>query len=79
MKILLIKPMPYYWQNDECLTLNNWYEGNLTPTIYDPNTYLPVSPSYIVICNDGKLRKFDSELFITQEELRNKKLAELGI
>ena len=47
--------------------------------MYDPNTYLPVPPSYIVICNDGKLRKFDSEFFITQEELRNKKLAELGI
>jgi hypothetical protein len=72
MKLLLIKPMPYYWQN-------SWYEGDLTPTMYDPNTYLPVSQSYIVRCDDGKLRKFDSEFFITQEELRDKKLNELGI
>ena len=79
MKILLIKSMPYYWQNDECLTLNNWYEGDLVPTIYDPYSLLPVTPSYIVICNDGKCRKFDSELFITKEELRDKNLKELGI
>ncbi len=46
MRIYLIKEFwDEYW--NEVLPVNNWYEGDLTPRIYDPqtlkpsNTYLP--------------------------------------
>ena len=84
MKLYLIKkithtPWPYNKTYDDILTLNNWYEGDLTPTMYDPQTLQPSNPYYIVKCNDGKCRKILAEYFITQEELRDKKLKELDI
>ena len=65
------------------LTLGNSYEGDLTPTIIDPNTYLPAPPSYVIKCDDGMFRKFDAEFFITEQEWkqmnRENKLKEIGI
>ena len=72
----------YGWIGSRFLTPNNWYEGELTPTVYDAVTFQPTAPSYIVRCNDGKLRKVDSSYFITEEEwcdIRDKKLNDLGI
>jgi len=47
--------------------------------MYDPQTLQPISPSYVVKCNDGFIRKVDAEYFITQEEWRERKLNELNI
>jgi hypothetical protein len=87
MKLVLIK-VPWQSNNlntkikdygSELLTLGETYEGELTPTIYDPQTLQPASPSYVVKCNDDNFRKVDAKYFITLEELREKKLNELGI
>jgi hypothetical protein len=50
------------------------YEGDFTPTIYDPQTLKPSEPSYTIKCDDGKYRKFMTEHFLTLEEYRNQKL-----
>ena len=78
MKLILIKKINKIgW--DKVLTLNHCYEGDLTPTIYNPQTLQPAPPYYVVKCNDDKFRKVDGEYFITLEEFRDKKLNELGI
>jgi hypothetical protein len=69
---------------DAYLNIGNIYEGELCPVIYDPyksspGNLQPVPPSYIIKCNDGKLRKVDASFFLTSEEMRNEKLNELGI
>ena len=56
------------------LTLGKWYNGELTPTMYDPQTLQPADPSYIVTCDDGKMRKVDAKHFITLEEWRGSQL-----
>lgn len=61
------------------LIYGNIYEYELTPTTYDPNTYKPGKPSYVVKCEDGKFRKYDTEHFIDIQEVREQKLKELGI
>jgi len=61
------------------LIMGKMYECEITPTIYDPNTYNPAKPSYVVTCEDGKFRKYDADHFITLTELRETKLNELGI
>jgi hypothetical protein len=65
------------------LTLGNSYEGDLTPNMINPNTYLPAPPSYVIKCDDGMFRKFDAEFFITEQEWkqmnRENKLKEIGI
>jgi hypothetical protein len=53
------------------------YDGELTPTMYDPNTFQPAKPHYIIKCDDGKFRKFMAEHFITLEEWREKQLEKL--
>ena len=63
----------------QVLPVNNWYEGELTPTIYDPQTLQPAPPAYIVKCSDGKFRKVGGEYFLTQEQWRERQLIELGI
>ncbi len=78
MRIYLIKEFSDESWN-EILPVNNWYDGDFTPTIYDPQTLQPASPSYIVGCKDGKFRKVGAEYFLTQEECRENKLNELGI
>jgi hypothetical protein len=55
------------------------YECELTPTIYDPMTFKPAPPSYVVKCEDGKFRKYDAEHFKDIQEVREDKLKELGI
>jgi hypothetical protein len=79
MKIYLIKLPPFGYNSPELFTINKWYEGDLTPTMYDPQTLQPAIPSYVVRCNDGKWRKVDTKYFLTAEEWREKKLNELGI
>jgi hypothetical protein len=76
MKIYLIKE---FWDESwkEVLPVNNWYEGYLTPTIYDPQTLQPVPPSYIIKCSDGNVRKVGGEYFITQEEWRERQLNQI--
>ena len=61
------------------LIIGKMYECELTPTIYDPNTYKPVKPSYIVTCEDGKFRKYNTDYFKNITELRDEKLKQLGI
>ena len=76
MKLICISTR---YHHADLLTINKWYEGDLTPTIYDPQTLQPVPPSYIVRCNDGKYRKVYAEYFLTIEDWREKKLKELEI
>ncbi len=63
--------------SEKILTPGNWYEGELTPIMYDPNTLQPTDSSYVVKCNDGHLRKIGANCFITQAEFRNNNLNEL--
>jgi hypothetical protein len=76
MRIYLIKE---FWDENwkEVLPVNNWYEGELTTTIYDPQTLQPAPPSYIIKCSDGKFRKADGDHFITQEEWRERQLNQI--
>jgi len=60
MRIYLIKQFSDESWN-EVLPVNNWYEGELTPTIYNTQTLQPAPPSYIVKCSDGKFRKVGGE------------------
>ena len=76
MKLYLVKEFSDEYRK-KILTINNWYDGDLTPTMYNPNTYNKVSPSYIVKCNDSQWRKVDSVYFITQEEWRENKLNQI--
>jgi len=64
---------------DHILIMGKMYECELTPTIYDPLTFQLDKPSYIVTCEDGKMRKYKADYFITLTELRETKLNELGI
>jgi hypothetical protein len=66
---LLEQPADLRW-----ITPGRIYDGELTPVIYDPQTLQPVPPSYVVICDDGKMRKVDASFFITLEQLREEKL-----
>ena len=62
--LIVIKKLRMEGGWNEVLTANNWYDGELTPTIYDPQTLQPAKPSYIVKCNDGKFRKVDGDPLI---------------
>jgi hypothetical protein len=64
---------------DQILIMGNMYECELTPTIYDPMTFKPAPPAYVVKCEDGKFRKYDTEHFKDIQEVREEKLNELGI
>lgn len=63
-----VDEMAYY------VTPGKFYEGNLTPKIYDPVTHEPVAPSYIIKCDDGKFRKVDTKHFMTLEEFREQQI-----
>ena len=76
MRIYLIKQFSDESWN-EVLPVNNWYEGELTPTIYNTQTLQPAPPSYIVKCSDGKFRKVGGEYFLTKEEWREKQLNQI--
>lgn len=52
------------------LKKGNFYYGELTPTIYDPEILKEVPESYIIKCNDNKFRKLESSCFLTMEEYR---------
>ena len=54
--------------------IGKMYDGDFTPTVYDPQTLKPSEPSYIIKCDDGKYRKFMTEHFITLEEWREKQI-----
>jgi len=76
MRIYLIKEFrDENWK--EVLPVNNWYEGELTPTIYNPQTLQPAPPAYIIKCSDGKFRKVDAGHFLTQEEWRERQLNQI--
>jgi|LauGreDrversion4_2_1035121.scaffolds.fasta_scaffold09473_4 hypothetical protein len=51
------------------LIKDKWYEFEL-----EPNTL-----AYIVKCEDGYYRKYDSDKFITMGEFREERLNDLGI
>lgn len=78
MKLILITDVelviPMGLRPDTYLTKGKVYQGDLTPTMYDPNTLHPVDPSYVVKCDDGKLRKFEAKHFMVIEEWREKQL-----
>ena len=61
------------------LTPGEFYHGDFTPQMWDPDTYVKVEPHLVVKCDDGKLRKLAKRHFISLEELRDKKLGDLGI
>lgn len=71
MKLVAIQPISYVFH---VLQMGKIYEGELTPTIYDPQTLKPAEPSYIIKCDDGKYRKFMAKHFITLEEWRERQL-----
>ncbi len=77
MKLYLTKLPPFGYNSEELFTVGNWYEGDLVPTIYDPQTLQPAPASYIVNCNDGYNRKIDALYFITLEEWRERQLNKL--
>lgn len=64
---------------DHILIKGKTYECNLVPKIYDTSNFKPSEPSYLVKCEDGKMRKYHVEHFIDISEVREKKLKELGI
>jgi hypothetical protein len=77
-----LKEQDYYPQDflvSKNITPGNWYVASLTPTIYDTQTLKPADPSYIITCDDGKMRKMGAKYFLTLEEYRQQKLNELGI
>jgi hypothetical protein len=76
MRVYLIKE---FWDENwkEVLPVNNWYEAELTPTMYDSQTLQPAPPAYIVKCNDGKFRKADGGHFLTEEEWRERQLNQI--
>jgi hypothetical protein len=55
------------------------YKGDFTPTMYDPNTLMPVPKGVVICCEDGKMRKFEASDFYTLEDWRDQKLNEIGI
>ena len=59
------------------LTNNKIYDAILTPTQYDPMSYRPATPSYIISCDDGCARVFPAQLFIPIEEMRNEKIDQI--
>lgn len=76
MKLILINDVGFFI-NGNNLKKGKIYDGELTPTMYDPNTFQPAKPHYIIKCDDGKFRKFMAEHFITLEEWREKQLEKL--
>jgi hypothetical protein len=64
---------------DHILIMGKMYECELAPTIYNPTTFKPDKPSYVVACEDGKFRKYYVEHFRDIQEVREQKLKELGI
>lgn len=78
MKLILITDpqlvIPMGLTPDTYLSKGKVYEGDFTPTMYDPNTFQPVDPSYIIKCDDGKFRKFGAKHFMTLEEWRETQL-----
>ena len=64
---------------DHILKVGSMYECELTTKVYDPKTFEPAAPSYIVACEDGKFRKYYTEYFRDIVEIREEKLKELGI
>lgn len=45
--------------------------------VYDPVTFKPVAPSYVIKCDDGKWRKMDAKHFMTIEEFREQQLSKI--
>ena len=56
------------------LTKDLSYEVSESPTIYHNPTTIPLSPYYVVTCNDGKMRLYPVDNFIELD-----KLNQLGI
>ena len=73
MKLILINDVGFFI-NGNNLTKGKIYDGDFTPTVYDPQTLKPSEPSYIIKCDDGKYRKFMTEHFLTLEEWRNQQI-----
>jgi hypothetical protein len=59
---------------DFYLVKSKIYEGDFTPTTYDPQTLKQSEPYYIVKCDGGKYRKFMAKHFLTLEEWRDSQL-----
>lgn len=79
MKLIALHNLPEMDSDLVCITKGKVYEGDLTPVIYDTYTLKPCDPSYVVICDDKKYRKYDSVFFITLEENRDIKLKKLEV
>lgn len=56
------------------LTYGKVYDVEPTPIIYNPNTFEPAPPEYIVKCDDNLFRKLEAKHFISVEDERNRKL-----
>ena len=70
MKIYLVKLPPFGEDSDKFFTVGKIYDGDLSLTMYDPNTLQPAPATYLVKCDGGYLRKVDAEYFITVDEWR---------
>ena len=75
-----------YIGKEECLLImGKMYECKLTTItscllgVYNPTTFKPDKPSYIVECEDGRWRRYNMEHFVDLQEAREEKLKELGI
>ena len=74
MKLVAITQFTYDGYPPDVYLIGKIYEGDFTPTIYDPQTLKPSEPSYIIKCDDGKYRKFITEHFLTLEEWRESQI-----
>lgn len=61
------------------VSLGVWYDADLSPTMYDRNTFQEVEPHYVVRCDDGKLRKMKAKYFWTLEQWRELQLDRVGV
>jgi hypothetical protein len=73
MKLYLVS-LPKINSADKFFTVGNTYEGDLTPTTYDPQTLQPATPSYVVKCDIDKWIKVDTHYFITLDEWRERQI-----
>ena len=79
---LYLKEIPgseHGYRCEDYLKVGNIYNGELCPVITNPYTLQLAPPAYIIRCDDGSWRKVDASFFIELEEMRSKKLNELGI
>lgn len=72
MRLVAIKTLTEYF-----ITTGRIYDVEEGPTIYDSD--FKSHKSFITKCDDGKYRKVNINQFVDLQEVREKKLKQLGI